>query len=142
MGLFSFLKKPDPIDDADLGRLSYQANEWCGNIELPTGLVELAIAGDKKGLDPFARSYWIRKESDIPQLWNDAVAFSKEKLEEWGWADEIEIDKFDLLAVAVHREKSFDGGHLSFWFEYRPDENGSYYVSFRDEKPFNFHRDS
>ncbi len=48
---------------------------------------------------------------------------------------------FLLEMISIHKEHSFDGGHLVFWFDVRPDPNGSYYVSFRHEHPFFLHRD-
>lgn len=142
MKLFSFLKNPEPISHSDLGVLKYSHSEWEGKLSLPPGEVGLAIHGNKKAPDQFARDYAVTIRCQIPELWVAAKEFSREKLTEWGWEYEIDTADFQLSTVAVHKRNSFDGGHLSFWFSFRPDEDGSYYVSFRDEKPFHFHRDS
>ena len=142
MTFFSFLKKPEPINDSDLGVLTYLSSEWEGTLDLPIGESKLAIYGDKKGPDKFARDYALSIRPQIPDLWAAAIEFSRRKLREQGWQHEINAADFELSTVAVHRRNSFDGGHLSFWFWFRPDEEGLFYVSFRDEEPFYFHRDS
>ncbi len=142
MRFFSFFTKPDPIEDSVLGVLTFSHNEWEGKLDLPVGEIGLAIHGDKNGPDKFARDYAVTIRSQIPDLWIAAVGFAREKLREWGWEQEIDPADFELSTVAVHARNSFDGGHLSFWFWFRPDEEGSFYVSFRDERPFYFHRDS
>ena len=142
MNLLSFLKKPDPVEDSDLGILVFSYSEWEGKLELPMGEITLAIHGNKKGPDEFARDYAVTIRPQIPELWAAAIEFSRQKLQEWGWEQEINGEDFQLSTVAVHKRNSFDGGHLSFWFWFRPDEEGSFYVSFRDEKPYYFHRDS
>ena len=52
--LFSFFKKPEPIENDDLGTLSYQDSEWVSELRLPHGDAELAIDGDRKGPDTYA----------------------------------------------------------------------------------------
>lgn len=141
MGLFDLFKTPEPIDDPDLGSLSYEHRYWAGRATFPFGEVEMSIDGDKKGLDPFARRYWLQTRARFPQLWDSAISFSLEKLAEWGWGRGFDRAHFAPWSVSVHRERSFDGGHLVFWFSISIDEDGAYYVSFRDEKPYYFHRD-
>jgi hypothetical protein len=142
MNIFSFFRKPAPIDDSELGQLIFSANEWIGTTKFMNGVTNLAIAGDKGGPNSFARRYFLAIREDLPRLWQRAIEFSAARLQTMGVDQEVLPEHFELSTIAVHREKSFDGGHLSFWFFLSFDDEGTYYVSFRGEDPYYLHRDS
>lgn len=125
-----------------LGTFKYQNRAWESQQCIDGLDVDVSIDGSKKELDEFAASYWKNIRPKVSQFWNDAVLFSLQELKNRKASLSPDKSDFKLNAVSIHKENSFDGGHLAFWFDIESDPQATYYVSFVGEIPSHFHRDS
>jgi len=142
MAVFSFFRRNSSLLDDDLGAIEYEDGSWLFKTHVNSTSIEVSIFGSKKEPDNFSKQYWLNQKKHINDLWNEAIKFSiKFFEEEYGIYNSSNVD-FVLDSICIHKENSFDKGHLSFWFNYSPDLNGSFYVSFINEKPNYLHRDN
>lgn len=142
MGIFDIFKKPLPITDQEIGTLEFDGTFWVTTHLVGGQAIEINIDGKRSEINPFARNYWLNIRDTVENLWKSAIDFTQAELKKQGAPWSPTPTEFKLKNVSVYKERSFDGGHLAFWFEIEPDEEGLYYVSFRYEDPFFLHRDS
>ena len=105
-------------------------------------IIEVSIFGNREKPDEFSKKYWLNQKNHINDLWFNAIDFSKKIFEEKFNIHNSSNSDFILDSICIHKENSFEKGHLSFWFNFKPDLNGSFYVSFINEKPNLLHRDN
>ena len=142
MNIFNFFGRKTELIDGKLGRIEYDDNSWAFQMSVGSSLIDVSIDGSKEKPDEFAKQYWLSQKEHISDLWLKAINFSKKFFEENFEHHNSLNSNFTLDAISIHKEKSFDKGHLVFWFHYQEDLNGSYYVSFINEEPNHLHRDN
>lgn len=140
--MFNWFGKSRIINIKDLGDFQFREQEWFGCLNIENKRVEIAIDGNRKSPDEFAVEYLKKKSKCFLDFWNKAILFTQTELEIKETNFDLSKDNFSLSAISVHKENSFDDGHLVFWFNIDSDSNGNYYVSFRNELPNYLHRDN
>ncbi|MCO7222727.1 hypothetical protein [Pleionea sp. CnH1-48] len=140
--MFGLFKKIEPVEIDGVGTLAFKDSSWDANFQLDDREIEISFDGDESGPDEFAISYYLKMKPKLSDSWKLAKEFTLVKLNEMSAPWGVNDSQFSLKGIVFHRENSFDKGHLSFWFDIIEDSNGSYYVSFVDEKPNYLHRDS
>ncbi|QSX30358.1 hypothetical protein JYB88_01445 [Shewanella cyperi] len=140
--MFSLFKTQKSISIDGLGEFSLQEREWVGKLTLNEVGIELCLDGDKHSPDPFAVAYALEHKSKFDAFWKAAINFAQSRLIASKAPFAVSDPQFVLNMVSVHKQHTFDGGHLSFWFNIESDPEGSYYVSFLNEVPDYLHRDS
>ncbi len=142
MDLLAIFRKPQPITDPILGNIDYIDGDWICVCKVNNVDVEISIAGNKSGIDNFAKEQLIRLLPLISLLWINAQNFALSKLLNTCTPFTVSKHDFVLQSISIHQKESFDGGHLAMWFDLACDNEGTYYVSFIDEQPSYLHRDT
>ena len=142
MNFFKMFRRNSEINDPDIGKLSYDNKSWVFPFKLNQVEIEVSIDAKNKELDKFAKSYWLNIQPEIENFWKAAIQFTLQELEKWETPFIAKSLDFKLNSISIHREHSFENGHLTFWFDIKSDLNGTFYVSFINEKPSSLHRDS
>jgi len=104
--------------------------------------VEISIDGNKTFVDDFAKMELLKLLPRLDDLWNRSKEFCILELSKRNAPFQVSYGDFKLQSISVHKECSFDGGHLAFWFDLDCDNEGTYYVSFIEKRPSYLHRDT
>ncbi|WP_114325731.1 hypothetical protein [Candidatus Colwellia aromaticivorans] len=142
MELFSVFRKPKPIVDSILGVITFSDGCWKSSCEIDGKCVEVALDGSKHQLNEFARAQFVCLLPSMDNLWGSAKKYIIQELVKHEAPFKASLSDLVLTCVSIHKEKSFDDGHLAFWFDLNCDDDGTYYVSFLEGKPNYLHRDS